>query len=126
MGGALLVAVPAFRVILKRPRPVLAEEFELPAKKDLGARLLAGSALFGVGWARGVLSGFAGDRAGLGARACVRVRSGDGRGDGTLQAGLLASVRQLKVTHRGSARSHQDKSEPRVDKIPSPAGVRPG
>ncbi len=50
MGGALLVAVPAFRVILKRPRPVLAEEFELPAKKDLDARLLAGSALFGVGW----------------------------------------------------------------------------
>ena len=37
MGGALLVAVPAFRVILKRPRPVLAEEFELPAKKDLDA-----------------------------------------------------------------------------------------
>lgn len=34
MGGALLVAVPAFRVILKRPRPVLAEEFELPAKKE--------------------------------------------------------------------------------------------
>ncbi len=59
MGGALLVAVPAFRVILKRPRPVLAEEFELPAKKVLGARLLAGSALFGVGW---------------GSRGSVRVR----------------------------------------------------
>jgi len=55
MGGALLVAVPAFRVILKRPRPVLAEEFDLPAKKDLDARLLAGSALFGVGWG---LAGF--------------------------------------------------------------------
>jgi uncharacterized membrane protein YedE/YeeE len=55
MGGTLLVAVPAFRVILKRPRPVLAEEFDLPAKKDLDARLLAGSALFGVGWG---LAGF--------------------------------------------------------------------
>ena len=55
MGGALLVAVPAFRVILKRPRLVLAEEFALPAKKDLDARLLAGSALFGVGWG---LAGF--------------------------------------------------------------------
>ncbi len=55
MGGALLVAVPAFRVILKRPRLVLAEEFDLPAKKDLDARLLAGSALFGVGWG---LAGF--------------------------------------------------------------------
>ena len=55
MGGALLVAVPAFRVILKRPRQVLAEEFDLSAKKDLDARLLAGSALFGVGWG---LAGF--------------------------------------------------------------------
>jgi uncharacterized protein len=55
MGGALLVAVPAFRVILKRPRPVLAEEFDLPAKKDLDARLLAGSAMFGFGWG---LAGF--------------------------------------------------------------------
>ncbi len=55
MGGALLVAAPAFRGILKRPRPVLAEEFDLPATKDLDARLLAGSALFGVGWG---LAGF--------------------------------------------------------------------
>ena len=55
MGGALLVAVPAFRVILKRHRPVLAEGFDLPAKKDLDARLLTGSALFGVGWG---LAGF--------------------------------------------------------------------
>ena len=54
-GGALLVAVPAFRVILKRPRPVLAEEFELPTNKDVDGRLLAGSALFGVGWG---LAGF--------------------------------------------------------------------
>ena len=55
MGGALLVVVPAFRLILKRPRPVLADEFELPTKKDVDARLLGGSALFGVGWG---LSGF--------------------------------------------------------------------
>ena len=55
MGGALLVTIPAFRLIFKRPRPVLADEFELPTKKDLDARLLGGSALFGVGWG---LSGF--------------------------------------------------------------------
>jgi len=55
MGGALLVPIPAFRLIFKRPRPVLADEFELPTKKDLDARLLGGSALFGVGWG---LSGF--------------------------------------------------------------------
>jgi uncharacterized membrane protein YedE/YeeE len=55
MGGALLVTIPAFRLIFKRSRPVLADEFELPTKKDLDARLLGGSALFGVGWG---LSGF--------------------------------------------------------------------
>ena len=55
MGGALLVTIPAFRLIFRRPRPVLADEFELPKGKDLDARLLGGSALFGVGWG---LSGF--------------------------------------------------------------------
>ncbi len=55
MGGALLVTIPAFRLIFKRPRPVLADEFELPTKKELDAQLLGGSALFGVGWG---LSGF--------------------------------------------------------------------
>ncbi len=55
MGGALLVSVPAFRVIFGRRRPVLAEDFELPSNKEVDARLLGGSALFGVGWG---LSGF--------------------------------------------------------------------
>jgi uncharacterized membrane protein YedE/YeeE len=55
MGGALLVTVPAFRWVLRRPRPVLAEDFALPAKRFLDARLIGGSALFGVGWG---LSGF--------------------------------------------------------------------
>jgi len=55
MGGALLVTVPAFRVILKRPRPVLDSDFDLPTKTTLDGRLLGGSALFGVGWG---LSGF--------------------------------------------------------------------
>ena len=54
-GGALLVAIPAFRLILRRPHPVLAEEFELPTKKDVDGRLLGGAALFGVGWG---LAGF--------------------------------------------------------------------
>jgi uncharacterized membrane protein YedE/YeeE len=55
MGGALLVTIPAFRLILGRPRPILAGDFALPAKSTLDARLLGGAALFGVGWG---LSGF--------------------------------------------------------------------
>lgn len=50
MGGALLVCIPAFRAILKRPRPVLVGSFALPTKSTLDARLLGGAALFGVGW----------------------------------------------------------------------------
>lgn len=55
LGGALLVAFPAFRLILKRRSPVLARDFDLPTDKHVDARLLGGSALFGTGWG---LSGF--------------------------------------------------------------------
>ncbi len=55
MGGALLVTIPAFRLILKRPRPLLADGFALPTKSALDVRLLGGATLFGVGWG---LSGF--------------------------------------------------------------------
>jgi uncharacterized protein len=50
MGGALLVTIPAYRVILARRRPVLAGGFSLPTKKNLDRPLIVGSALFGVGW----------------------------------------------------------------------------
>lgn len=50
MGGALLVTVPAFRIISKRQRPVLADGFELPRKRAVDASLVGGAALFGVGW----------------------------------------------------------------------------
>ncbi len=49
--GAVAPDILAFRLIFKRPRPVLADDFELPTKKDVDTRLLGGSALFGVGWA---------------------------------------------------------------------------
>ncbi len=55
MGGALLVAVPALYLILKRPGPVLEDEFDVPTKKELDGSLLGGAALFGVGWG---LAGF--------------------------------------------------------------------
>ena len=55
MGGALWITIPAFRLILKRPRPVLADQFDLPTKRDVDSRLLAGSAIFGIGWG---LAGF--------------------------------------------------------------------
>ena len=50
MGGAVLVTVVAFRVVLRRNKPLLAEAFSLPAKVTLDGRLLGGAAIFGVGW----------------------------------------------------------------------------
>jgi uncharacterized membrane protein YedE/YeeE len=50
MGGALLVAAPAYRLILGRGRPVLDGGFSLPTRKGLDRPLILGSAVFGVGW----------------------------------------------------------------------------
>ena len=50
MGGALLVTIPAFRLILGRERPLFDKSFSLPSKTSLDGRLISGAALFGVGW----------------------------------------------------------------------------
>lgn len=50
MGGALLVTVPAFALIRRRGAPMFEKQFFLPTRRDLDARLLAGAAIFGIGW----------------------------------------------------------------------------
>ena len=55
MGGALLITIPAFRFVLKRPAPLLDGRFHLPTRNDVDGRLIAGAALFGVGWGLGGL-----------------------------------------------------------------------
>ena len=50
MGGALLVAYPAFHIVLRRPRPLLGESFYLPAKQQIDSALLFGACVFGIGW----------------------------------------------------------------------------
>ena len=50
MGGALLTALIGYRVVLRRPGPVLARTFDLPTAREIDGRLLGGSALFGIGW----------------------------------------------------------------------------
>lgn len=50
MGGALGVAALGYRFAFGRDRPLFAPAFQLPAKREIDARLLGGSALFGVGW----------------------------------------------------------------------------
>jgi len=55
MGGAVALGLVAFPWVLKRPSPVLEERFALPDKAAIDRSLLAGAALFGVGWG---LSGY--------------------------------------------------------------------
>jgi uncharacterized membrane protein YedE/YeeE len=50
MVGAIGVHAAAVRFILARPRPWFASGFSLPADQHITGRLVAGSALFGVGW----------------------------------------------------------------------------
>ncbi len=50
MGGPLLVTIPALRLILRRQRPVLADEFDLPNNKEVDSRSIECSLIFGVGW----------------------------------------------------------------------------
>jgi uncharacterized membrane protein YedE/YeeE len=50
MLGALLVATPAFAWAKRRQTPFCAEIFHWPQKTALDRRLLAGSAIFGIGW----------------------------------------------------------------------------
>ncbi len=53
MGGAVAVHAVAYRLIARRGAPVLADGFSLPTQRRVDARLIAGAALFGVGWGLG-------------------------------------------------------------------------
>ncbi|MCD5360210.1 DUF6691 family protein [Chromobacterium aquaticum] len=50
MVGAIAVAWPAFRLAERRPRGLLGEPAQWPAKTPLTRRLIGGSLLFGIGW----------------------------------------------------------------------------
>jgi hypothetical protein len=55
MLGAVVVTFVGYRLVFRRPRPLLAERFFVPTVKDIDGRLTIGAALFGIGWG---LSGF--------------------------------------------------------------------
>jgi uncharacterized protein len=51
MGGALVTAFVGYRTVFARSAaPVFGEEYSLPKQTEIDARLIGGSALFGVGW----------------------------------------------------------------------------
>lgn len=50
MGGGAGVAAIGYRLVLRRPRPLLADAFQIPTRTDLDTRLIIGGGLFGIGW----------------------------------------------------------------------------
>jgi uncharacterized membrane protein YedE/YeeE len=55
MAGAIGVNLPACQWLLRLPRPLWSARFHLPPHGGLDRELVAGSALFGIGWG---LSGY--------------------------------------------------------------------
>ena len=50
MGAALVVTFVGYLFVLRCPAPAFDRTFHLPTKRDLDVPLIAGSALFGIGW----------------------------------------------------------------------------
>jgi uncharacterized protein len=55
MGGALATTFLGYRLVFRRPLPVLDGKFHLPSARIIDARLIGGSMVFGIGWG---ISGF--------------------------------------------------------------------
>jgi hypothetical protein len=50
MAGGIAVHTLGYRLAMKRSAPLFSPRFLVPTRRDLDARLLVGSAIFGVGW----------------------------------------------------------------------------
>lgn len=53
MAGAVAVYTVAYRLITRRRAPLFDTRFHIPTRKDIDLRLVAGAAVFGVGWGLG-------------------------------------------------------------------------
>ena len=53
MGGAIAVALPGYKLVGRRLRPLFADAFQMPSRDDVDARLLTGAGTFGIGWGLG-------------------------------------------------------------------------
>jgi uncharacterized protein len=99
MGGALAVYGVLFRFVVRRPAPIFAPRFEVPTNKAITFRLIAGSAIFGVGWG---LIGYCPGPAlvGVGARAPSALIAVAGMGIGML---LFALLERRRASSGGSS-----------------------
>ena len=72
MAGAVAVTFVGFRLALKAQHPIFADRFHMPTRRELDVRIVAGPAIFGVGWGlAGFCPGPALTALGFGTRAAV-------------------------------------------------------
>ncbi|MDJ0616745.1 MAG: YeeE/YedE family protein [Calothrix sp. MO_192.B10] len=50
LAGAVAVTLITFRFVLRRSHPLFSSQFYLPTKQDIDIPLVAGAAIFGMGW----------------------------------------------------------------------------
>lgn len=50
LGAALAVGIPGFALVRRRREPLVEGQFQLPAAKDIDAKLVGGAVIFGIGW----------------------------------------------------------------------------
>lgn len=50
MGGALFTTFIGYKLVFGRSAPIYEASFQLPTSRAIDARLIGGSAVFGVGW----------------------------------------------------------------------------
>ena len=50
MGGAIVPSAVGYAAVRRMQRPLLAEEFRIPQNRVIEPQLLAGAAIFGLGW----------------------------------------------------------------------------
>jgi uncharacterized membrane protein YedE/YeeE len=55
MGGALVTTFVGYKLVFGRAAPVFEDSFNVPKSRTIDARLIGGSAVFGIGWG---ISGF--------------------------------------------------------------------
>lgn len=55
LAGAIAVTFIGYKLVLRRGQPIFGETFHLPTAQDIDARIIAGPAIFGIGWG---LAGF--------------------------------------------------------------------
>jgi uncharacterized protein len=55
MAGGVVVTFIGYRLVQKQPHPLFDRTFHLPKAKQVDARVIAGPAMFGIGWG---LAGF--------------------------------------------------------------------